>query len=72
MVRAVEDRPGEIVEAGVEQVERVVVLPLDGANLGHQIAAFGHEISARLDLQPQRVAEAFFAAASAMASQRAK
>ena len=57
MVGAVEDRPGQVVEAGVEQIKRVVVLPLDGANLGHQIAAFGDQVSARLDLQSQRMAE---------------
>ena len=60
MIRAVEDRPGEVIEAGVEQIERVAAHLLDGANLADQISAFGDEVSTWLDFQPELVAEMVF------------
>ncbi len=38
----------------------MLALPLDCTNLGHQKAALGHEVTARLDLEPYRMAEAIF------------
>ena len=60
MVGPVQDRPGEVVEPRVQQDERVAADPLDGPDLGHQRTGLGHEVAARLDLQPQRVAEGRF------------
>ena len=57
MVGAVENRPGEVVEAGVDQIEGVAAHPLDRADLGDEEAALGDEVAARLDLQAERVAE---------------
>ena len=52
MIGAVENRPSEVVEPGIEQVEQIATHPLDRTNLRNQVAAFGDEIAARLD--PQR------------------
>ena len=60
MIGAVQDRPGQVVEAGVDQIERVVAHLLDRADFGHQVAALGDQVAARLDLQPQLVAEGIF------------
>ena len=57
MIRSIQDRPGEIVETGIDQVKHVVVLPLDSPNFGNQIAALGHEVAARFDFQPHGMAE---------------
>ena len=60
MIGAVKDRPGQIVETGIQQIEPVLALPLDRTDLGHQVAALGHEITAGLDLQADGVTEAIF------------
>ena len=60
MVGAVKDGPGEVVEAGVDDVEEVVGLLLDGADFGDQIAALGGEVAARFDLEVDLVVEAVF------------
>ena len=57
MIGAVQNRPGQVVEAGVEQIERVLAHRLDRANLADEIAAFGDEEPARFDLQRNLVAE---------------
>ena len=51
MVGTVEDRSGQVIEAGVDEVEEVVCLLLHSPNFRDQIAALGRQVSARLDFQ---------------------
>ena len=60
MIGTVEDRAGQVVETGVQEIEPVLALPLDRADFGYQKAALGHKIAARLDLEADGVAEAIF------------
>jgi len=62
VIGTVQDRAGEIVETGVEQVERVVALLFHRADFGDQVAAFGNQVPAWLDFQPQGVAKLLFEA----------
>ena len=57
MIRPVQNRPGQVVEARVEQIERVAAHLLDRANLADQVAALGNQVAARLDFQRDLVAE---------------
>ena len=58
MITAVEARANEVGKAGVEQVEQIVALFFDGADFGHQVTAFGHQIATRFDFQVNLVADA--------------
>ena len=57
MIRPIQNRPGEIIEARVEQIERVAPHLLHRPNLGDQIAALRDQIAARLDFQRDLVVE---------------
>src|SRR4051794_6811050 len=65
MVSPVQNGASEVVEAGIEQIERVPAHLLDGANLADEVSAFGDQIAAGLDFQGQLVAELVFEAFTA-------
>ena len=60
MVGAVEHRPRQRVEAGIDEQVFPRSLPLDRADLCDHRARLGREIAARLDLQSDAVAEPVF------------
>src|SRR5262249_40570349 len=55
VISAVENRPRQVVEAGVEQIEGVGTHLLDGADFADQIAALGDQVAAGLNFQRQLV-----------------
>ena len=57
VVGAVEDRAGQVVEAGVDQIERVLAGRFDRADFADEVAALGDQVAARFDLQRNLVAE---------------
>ena len=60
MIGAVQNRPGQIVESGVEQIKGVAAHLLDGTDLRDQKTALGDQVAAGLDLQDQLVAKRVF------------
>ena len=65
VIGAVEDRAGQVVEAGVEQIERVLAGRFDRADFADQVAALGDQVAARLDFERNLVAELAWPAAGA-------
>ena len=59
MMRTVQDRTSQIIEARVEQVERVFAHLLDRTNFSDQESALGDEIATRFEFERQLVAELF-------------
>ncbi len=51
VIGPVKNGPGQVVEPRVDQIEQILGLVLHGANLGDQVSALGHQITAGLDLQ---------------------
>ena len=60
MIRPVQNRPGEVIESGIEQIKRVASHLLDRPDFADQVAALGDQISPRLDFERQLVAQLGF------------
>ena len=59
VVRTVENRPRQIIEAGIHKVEPIIAHPFNCTNLGHQKTGLGDQISARFNFQVDFSAELF-------------